>query len=120
MNARTESYQRYGLHAIRDLDEKAAWTAHLHGHTVPLHRLPVNGDRCAENTLSGIICGFFILIDGTCPNAAEHGEVETVVTDAMVDAAFTALPDWISREPIRDSMRAAIAAALRAQEASDE
>lgn len=55
MNACTESYQRYGLHATRDLDEKAAWTAHLHGHTVPLHRLPVNGDRCTENTIVGRI-----------------------------------------------------------------
>lgn len=41
---------------------------------------------------------------------------DPVVTDAMVDAAFAALPGWISREPIRDSMRAAITAALKAQE----
>lgn len=43
------------------------------------------------------------------------GEAEPIVTDEMVDAAFAALPDWISREPIRDSMRAAIEGALRAR-----
>lgn len=123
MNARTESYQRYGLHAIRDLDEKAAWTAHLQGHTVPLHRLPINGDRCAEGTIGGSSCGFPILIDGTCPNAAEHGEVEIVVTDAMVAAAWREMPADVycgETHLDEDTLRLAIAAALRAQEASDE
>jgi hypothetical protein len=118
VNARTDSYRRYGLHAIRDLHQKAAWISHLQGKTVRLHDLPTNGDQCTEGTIGGSVCGFPILIDGSCPNAPEHGEVEIEVTDAMVEAATIALdqaglnpmlhPSWI---------RIAIEAALRAQEA---
>lgn len=120
MNPRTQNYQRYGLHAIRDLDQKAAWIKHLRGETVRLHDLPVNGDHCAEGTIGGAVCGFPILIDGVCPNTPEHGEVEVEVTDAMVTAAF----DSFDRAGIGqgshigiDDLRAAIAAALRAQRA---
>lgn len=120
MNQRTQNYERYGLHAIRDLDQKAAWVKHLQGKAVPLRDLPFNGDYCAEHTMGGAVCGHPILIDGTCPNAAMHGEVEVEVTDEMVTAAF----DSFDRAGIGrgshigiDDLRAAIAAALRVQEA---
>lgn len=117
MNPRTQNYQRYGLHAIRDLDQKAAWVKHLRGETVRLNDLPANGDYCTEGTIGGSMCGHPILIDGTCPNAALHGEVEVEVTDEMVDAAYAVLPGWVARELESQLMRAAIAAALRVQEA---
>lgn len=120
MNPRTQNYQRYGLHAIRDLDQKAAWIKHLRGETVRLHDLPTNGDHCTEHTMGGAVCGNPILIDGTCPNAAMHGEIEIEVTDAMVTAAF----DSFDRAGIGqgshigiDDLRAAIAAAIRVLEA---
>ena len=118
MNARTQAYQRYGLHAIRDLDEKAAWVRRLRGETVELRDLPFNGDYCTSHTVGSVACGSPILIDGTCPNASMHDEAEIEVTDAMVEAAAIALdqaglnpmlhPSWI---------RIIIEAALRAQEA---
>lgn len=115
MNLRTQSYQRYGLHAIRDLDEKAAWIKHLRGEPVRLRDLPTNGDQCTAGTIGGAVCGHPILIDGTCPNAAMHGEVEVEVTHEMVDAAYAALPGWVARELESQLMRAAIEAALRVQ-----
>jgi hypothetical protein len=117
MNPRTQAYGRYGLHAIRDYDEKAAWINHLQGKAVPLRDLPLNGDHCTEHTMGGAECGHPILIDGTCPNAALHGEVEVEVTDEMLAAAYAVLPDWVARELESQLMRAAIEAALRVQEA---
>jgi hypothetical protein len=115
MNPRTQSYERYGLHAIRDLDEKAAWVKHLRGETVPLRDLPFNGDYCTQGTMGGAVCGHPILIDGTCPSAAMHGELTVEVTDEMVDAAYAVLPGWVARELESQLMRAAIEAALRVQ-----
>lgn len=123
MNARTEAYQRYGIHAITNLCEREAWLRHLQGKTQPLYDLPTNGDRCTEGTVGGSSCGFPILIDGTCPNAAEHGEVEIVVTDAMLAAAWREMPADVycgETHLDEDTLRLAIAAALRAQGASDE
>jgi hypothetical protein len=117
MNPRTQRYERYGLHAIRDLDEKAAWINHLQGQTMPLRDLPFNGDYCAEHTMGGAECGQPILIDGTCPNAAMHGELTVEVTDEMLAAAYAVLPGWVADEVESQLLRTAIEAALRVQEA---
>jgi aspartate/methionine/tyrosine aminotransferase len=79
--------------------------------------------RCVTETMGGI-CGFPRTID-RCPNQAMHRDVveaqlaepEPKVTDAMVNAAWDALPGDVKHGELDiEQLRDAIAAALRARD----
>ncbi len=71
-NRTTRAYLRYGLpHTMRPEMVKA-WEDHQAGRSAPLRLLPTNGDRCEVPTMGGAVCGWPLLIDGSCPARNEH------------------------------------------------
>lgn len=72
MNHITERYLQVGLPATLPEERRRAWEDYLAGRGAFTRLLPTNGDRCPEVTLGGPVCGYPVLIDGSCVNASEH------------------------------------------------
>jgi hypothetical protein len=102
--------------------QRLMWNRYLAGEAVPFTELPTIDQQCEATTDGGAVCGWPLLIDGSCAwrcNHANPGDLdEPIVTDAMVCAFSLAYEGRPAGEaPIRDQrIRDALAAALRARE----
>lgn len=96
--------------------KRLAWARYLAGEAVPLSQLPTNGQNCSEVTTGGLICGWPLLIDGSCICRWDHVDKnDPDITDAMLDAALAEFPDELVHA-VAPFMGLAIEAALRARE----
>lgn len=86
MNPITRRYQECGLPATLPAERREAWRIYQDGGAVPIHLLPTNGDTCDAATRGGVQCEWPLLIDGSCPNRAEHGQ--------PVNPYATLLKEW--------------------------
>ena len=98
--------------------KRLAWARYCAGGAVPISQLPTNGQHCPEATEGGAICGWPLLIDGSCAWRCNHADVVDLdITDAMIDAALAAFPDELVHL-VAPHVGVAIEAALRAREDS--